>query len=663
MLIDLKENADDAKQFGERWKAKLAAEDPLIRLRLVSDNKSQLDQNLQTFHILSYLGSLVSMTAATFIVFSALSMGVTERQRTLAMMRAIGAYRSQLGRLVIIEGIVLAAAGVIAGIPLGMLWTKITVWKFPDLFAAGMTVSPGGLLLASLGSIIAALLASFLPAWQAMRVSPLEAMTPLAAPESRFGIFAFAAIGLVLVALDPLIMFGPLPRDAVFYAHFAVGLPCDMIGYFLLAPAFVWVTEWTVGPIVAAMFGVRFAILRQQLSGGIWRAAGTCAALMVGLAILVVLQTQGHTMLQGWKLPDKFPDIFIVSFKFGGMKPADQQKLDSVPGIRKGEIMPIAIASPEFGSNIFSVAGAAVLPDATMFFGVDPDQSMHMMELDFRQGDPKSAAAMLKQGRHVIVTQEFHELKGLNVGDKIPLKTTRHGTVDYTIAGIVWSPGIDVIVSMFDMGRQFDQRTAASMFGTLDDAREDFGVDGVYLFAANLDLGVDKDKILDQVKQSVGAFGMRAGDIRHIKASIQEGFERLLLLVSTVAFCAMAVASLGVTNTIMASIRSRRWQFGVLRSIGVTRGGLLRLVLAEALLLGIVGCALGLIAGIEMSFDAHKLSLLILGYSPPIAVPWGIILIGTAVVLFVALIASVAPAITVARTEPLELLQAGRASA
>ena len=229
------------------------------------------------------------MTAATFIVFSALSMGVTERQRTLAMMRAIGAYRSQLGRLVIIEGIVLAAAGVIAGIPLGMLWTKITVWKFPDLFAAGMTVSPGGLLLASLGSIIAALLASFLPAWQAMRVSPLEAMTPLAAPESRFGIFAFAAIGLVLIALDPLILFGPLPRDAVFYAHFAVGLPCDMIGYFLLAPAFVWVTEWTAGPIVAVMFGVRFAILRQQLSGGIWRAAGTCAALMVGLAILVVL--------------------------------------------------------------------------------------------------------------------------------------------------------------------------------------------------------------------------------------------------------------------------------------------------------------------------------------------------------------------------------------
>ena len=64
-----------------------------------------------------------------------------------------------------------------------------------------------------------------------------------------------------------------------------------------------------------------------------------------------------------------------------------------------------------------------------------------------------------------------------------------------------------------------------------------------------------------------------------------------------VAYAAMAVASLGVTNTVMAGIRTRRWQFGVLRSIGVTRSQLLRLVLSEASLLGIVACVMGLAAG------------------------------------------------------------------
>ena len=33
---------------------------------------------------------------------------------------------------------------------------------------------------------------------------------------------------------------------------------------------------------------------------------------MVGLAVLIVMEVQGNTALQGWRLPTKFPDIFIV---------------------------------------------------------------------------------------------------------------------------------------------------------------------------------------------------------------------------------------------------------------------------------------------------------------------------------------------------------------
>jgi len=123
------------------------------------------------------------------------------------------------------------------------------------------------------------------------------------------------------------------------------------------------------------------------------------------------------------------------------------------------------------------------------------------------------------------------------------------------------------------------------------------------------------------------------------------------------------VSSLGVTNTIMASVRTRQWQFGVLRSIGVTRGQLLRLVLAEALLLGLVGVALGLIAGFEMTFNANALGAIVTGYAPPISVPWPAIFSGVAAVLIISVLASVWPAWVAARTEPLTLLQAGRASA
>ena len=62
-----------------------------------------------------------------------------------------------------------------------------------------------------------------------------------------------------------------------FYGHFALGLPGIMIGFFLLAPLLVLVAETVLGPLVALVFRLNRRLVRQQLSSGLWRAAGTCA--------------------------------------------------------------------------------------------------------------------------------------------------------------------------------------------------------------------------------------------------------------------------------------------------------------------------------------------------------------------------------------------------
>jgi hypothetical protein len=46
---------------------------------------------------------------------------------------------------------------------------------------------------------------------------------------------------------------------------------------------------------------------------------------------------------------------------------------------------------------------------------------------------------------------------------------------------------MDLINAKFDMGQQFDQRTAGSIFGSLDDARKYFGANEIHLFAANME--------------------------------------------------------------------------------------------------------------------------------------------------------------------------------
>jgi putative ABC transport system permease protein len=676
VLVSLKSGVD-VEQFDTEWTPKLEKISPGIRMRSSAETKQQLDRELAAVDLLSYAGGAVSMLTATFIVFSALSMGVLERQRTLAMLRAVGALRSHVAALVLVEGVFLAGSGALIGVPLGLFWVYILTRMFSAFFVTGAVVSWGGIALGVVGSLGAALLASLLPAWTASRVSPLDAMTPQSSPPRARNWIICAIVGAMLATIDPFIFFGPLPQIVAafgpadpraltqtirFIAHFAVGLPMLLTGLFLMSPAIVWIVERIMGRLVAGVFRVNFSMLRQQLSSGIWRAAGTCTALMVGLATLVVLQIQGNSALAGWRLPDKFPDVFIATNMLGGIPMQDVAKLDDIQGIKRGQVMPIAIATPGLAHGFFGLAEAMIMPDATMFFGIDPDRGFNLMALDFREGNEPDAKQMLKAGRHILVTNEFRTLKGLHVGDKLKLLTD-HGPQDYTIAGVIWSPGIDVMVNVYDMGNSMDQRTAASVFGTLEDAKRDFGVDRYPLVVANLDYGADKAEVLKKVQKELKQEGLRAGDVRPLKYKIETEFHKIVLMISTVAFAAMGIASLGVTNTIMASVRSRRWQFGILRSVGVTRGSLLRLVVAEAALLGIIACAMGVGAGMLMGVDAHALSVNITGYDPPVVVPWPIVGVGVVVVIVISLAASIGPAVQVAFAEPLALLQAGRSSA
>jgi putative ABC transport system permease protein len=686
--IDLREKSD-FDGFQRRWTARLAKTDPNLRLRMRRESAGQLERNLRAVRILSYLGGMVSMLTAMFIIFSAVSMGVSERQRTLAMLRAVGAVRSQVFRLVVFEALILAGVGVVIGIPLGILWIGLLRLHFEDLFSAGLALSGWGMIFGGAGSLLTALAAGMLPAWWASRISPLEAMNPHDAPPARGPPLRPAAVGLLLVCLDPLVFFSPIervlgpmgfhnPDDAAqtlrFFWHFGIGLPGILVGFFLLAPMFVWIIERLAAPVLAVGLALPIKLLRQQLSTGIWRAAGAAAALMVGLATLIAMQVQGHTLIGGWQLPDRFPDIFIWSPDIISWK--EQQTLAKNRYIAPGELMPVVVTTPagDSTSQLFLASMLSGQDVGFMFFAVDPQQALKMVQLDFRddQGHPlpreqqaaaaAKAAKEMEKPRHIIVTDEFRQSRHVKIGDSITLMTTVNGPQKYTICGIVWSPGADVIISMYDMSHVLDQRTAGSVFGSIADAKRDFGVKGARLFAANLVGGVDKDKLMKELQKSLNSQGLIAGDVRHIKYGIERAFYRLLDLISTVAVAAMAVACLGVANTMIASVRSRRWQLGILRSIGLGRGDLLRLVLAEAVMLGLVGAALGVVAGLEISVDARQLSGAILGYSPEMQIPWAVVAGGCLSLVAIAVVASLWPAMSVARAQPLELLQAGRAS-
>lgn len=713
--------------FAKEWTAKLRAIDPRIRFTLVRDSRRSLDRDLSAMRLASYLGSTIGLASAAFIILSALMTGVQEQRRQLAMLRALGATRLQVARLVCLEGIFVGFVGAVTGIPLGIAGIYALRFLFPQMFDGGVSLDGIGMVYAVLIASLTALGASLIPAFFASRARPLEAMSSATTQASSRFPWKTVALGVGLAALDSIIIFAPLDsifrsigsadlarnaRELRLLGHVFIGVPMLLVGALLLAPLIVWLVEAVGRNLLARGLGIPTALLKQQLTESPWRSAATGVAMMIGLMILIVMNAQGRSALGSWKLPTRFPDVFIIPDTSYGKLSINPRELDvirNVPGVRPGKVMALAVNAPSLGEKVFSVAGAG-LPDQTLFIGVDPSLAFDMMELDFRVGNEETAQRMMvggravtlnngtvlhgtveseaadaitfrtlqderrtiaraeirlnEPGRYIVITNEFRKLRGYTVGSTFPLEagTFIKERVDFVIVGVVWSPGMDVMLNAFDLPNRVKDQTAATVFGTLRDAEEVFGVRDAMLLAANLEEGVQKKELLEEIEKRMGRKGLTIADVRQLKHEIESTFNRVIGFASAVAAMSMLVASVGVGNAIMAAVRTRQWRLGVLRAIGLTRGELLRMLLAEAILLSIVGIVLGVIFGILLSTNANRLYATTIGFDPPLILPWDVIAWASVFVLLMGLLATLAPAISTARKQPLALLQAGRAA-
>jgi len=179
---------------------------------------------------------------------------------------------------------------------------------------------------------------------------------------------------------------------------------------------------------------------------------------------------------------------------------------------------------------------------------------------------------------------------------------------------------------------------------------------------STISVRVKNPKQVEAVEQAIKKLGFNTFSILDATRSLRQFFAVLDLFLGIFGSLALAVASIGIVNTLVMAILERRREIGIMKAIGASDGDVRKLFFAEAgamgLLGGFVGVALGWAIGHIINLGTNiylKRQAL-----PPEnfwAVPWW--LVGAAIVFafVVSLVSGLYPAARAARLDPVQALR------
>ena len=233
--------------------------------------------------------------------------------------------------------------------------------------------------------------------------------------------------------------------------------------------------------------------------------------------------------------------------------------------------------------------------DQSLLLGRDGDVSLQVMGVD-PVTDRRVRSYEVEQGRFlsaedrcytVMLVAPVAEEYEIEVGDKVEL-VVAEGTEMFQVVGLLKDKGagrlnlgrvafmpLDVAQRVFERGRKVDQM----------DLVAEPAVAGQEATLKQLKEGLQTELGAAYVVDYPSAIGQSVADAL-------SGFNAAMSMFSVIAWL---VGAMLIYNTFAMTVVERTREIGLLRALGTSKGQLLRLVLSEALCLGLGGTVLGLV--------------------------------------------------------------------
>ena len=560
-----------------------------------------------------------------YLIYNAFSMTVVERTREFGTLRTLGFTNQQVVFQVLTEAAILGLVGSAVGVILGVLLaggaTHLLVYLL-GLDTILLKVSPEEILFTLSVGIVVTVIAALIPAWQAGRISPLEALRVRGIRKEGWLLNQGWKLGiLLLLAAFIILIANPFPYDAQFRLG-SITVVFLFFGGTLLIPGSVGAWERLVRPLVHRLYGAAGRLGSSNVQRSKLRTTLTVAALMIGVSMIII--TRGMT--------DSFRgdlEVWIDAYVGGDLMVSSSVPMRSQVMRQLQTLLGVEAVTP-----MRTLQVTWLKPDGTnevlAFSGVDLPTYIQVTSFVFSdsQTDVQDAYQLLKDGKSVFISSVMAEKFGLQTGDTLRLRT-RTGVQDFLVAGVVvnfYNQGLTVQGSWQDMRRYFKTSDASA-------------------YLVKVAEGFDTNVVQQRIETTYGEReNLSVVSNQSLIDNVLTLINRAYSMFDVMAIIAVFVGALGIVNTLTMNVVERAQEIGMLRSIGLTRGQTLEMVLAESLLMGLMGGVLGLGFGTLLTRIFLWSMTAMSGYKITFTIPVQAIAAGLIIALVLSQLAAIFPA-------------------
>lgn len=587
------------------------------------ENKDSINTFLQVFTYILLAFAAIGIIVGTFIIYNTFAMIVAQRNRELALLRAVGASRRQVSRSVLTEAFLVGVVGALIGLGVGIglaVGLRALATATTGLPNGALQITPTAVIATLVVGIVVTMLSAWLPARRASRVAPVEAMrATMAEPRSlRARTVSGVIVGIVGIAVTVAAAMRQGAGPAIAVGGGAVLLIAAVV---LVAPALSLPTITALG-VVTRPFGKIGQLARTNAARNPRRTAATAFALTIGLMLVAIIGTLGSSFkatIDQSLDRDVRVDFFLTGVNNGFIPPTVLDAVKKTPGVAQ------AVAS---GLVVSTVDGKQVLGGAAVGGQISSVVNYNLLE----------GRSLTPNG--MIVDEPTSRKPGWSLGSKVEFKRPDGETVEVPVVGVY---ELNPVLGAWVIGNTaYDKLMppAAQILG------------GVYVLTST---DADKAAVQQRLNEATSKYlTVQVQTAEEFKSSLSSMIDQMLGVLYALLALALVVAVLGIVNTLALSVVERRQEIGMERAIGMARAQVRRMIYLESVLIAVFGALLGIILGCGLAVAVVR-TLREWGIGNPV-LPWSLIaytLIGAAVV---GVIAAVWPAIRAARTKPLDAI-------